>query len=152
MMSLTYWIDAQDPLFREMISLLRKAHTNGYSVVELSRALHHKKARKLYNVMRDEGIIPKLPRMRQMKFDLPPLLEKSLRGVNLGYHQWSNSHGFNPALGAHALKLGDYGDEDGMLALRAFQTDFPGKYKECFGEGKDLAPPSFSCLTSRIYG
>lgn len=123
-----------DKLFPLLEEALLEATQRGYSVIELSRYLGNSASRNLYGIMRDAGIIPKLPRGRGPKVDVHPALLSALEKCQISFHQWVNSHDLEPVATAHALKAElDFNDPVSVAAHKALKQDFrflsPKMYK-----------------------
>src|ERR1700686_885650 len=92
----TFYFDPADPFVLAMRSELKYAFKRGYSVVELQRLLAHSTSKKLYVMLREEGVIEPLLRKRQRKYKLPDLFAGALEKCGLGFLQWCNSHKLHP--------------------------------------------------------
>ena len=128
-----YWDESSDQ-FQILIAKLRQSYIYGYSVIELARILNHRNATKLYAVMRNHGIIPKLTRKRQKKYEIPTALETALKKSGISYIQWCTAHGLDVERSVSALREGldDY-DPDSMAVHNAFIQDFPTLYAKFYG-------------------
>jgi hypothetical protein len=134
-----YW-DQNNPLYLEIIKELRKAYISGLSVVQLSRILGHKSAKKLYAVLRNERIIAKIKRKRQVKYLLHELVEKCVMKTGLSFLQWCSSHSLDPGATATALtKPLDPDDSESCAAHCSFATDFPMVSASLFGTSVPLS-------------
>lgn len=108
-----------------MLLALSDAVDRGYSVVELARIMGNSTCKNLYAIMRDAGIITKLPRKRWGKFDVHPALVTALGSCKLSFVQWANSHDLDPAETVSALKTAVNPDNpQSVAAHEALQQDF----------------------------
>ena len=138
-----FWFNRRDPLYPVMIEELRRAHDNGFSVIELARILDHKSSKNLYALMRDAGIYPLLERKRQRAFILPAKFQFILDSCQLSFLQWCNSHGLDPD--ATALALASEADADNPASLAAHaavRQDFRRAYDKVFGDSTEVSESS----------
>ena len=128
-----YWDESSDQ-FQLLVKELRQSYMYGYSVIELARILHHQKATKLYAVMRNAGIIPKITRKRQKKHQIPAALETALNKCGISYIQWCSAHGLDADQSSSVLVEGiDDFDTVSTATHNAFSQDFPTLYSKLFG-------------------
>ena len=113
----------------------------GYSVIELSRLLNHTSCNRLYDVMREVGIIPTLTKGRRPNYVIPAALVTALSKCKLGYSQWCNSHDLDPQSVADFLsKQEDFSDNDSRLAHWAFKNDFSSLYAKVYNTPAPSTP------------
>jgi hypothetical protein len=137
-----FWDEKDSQIYSLLVSELQRAYSLGYSVVELARTLNHKTANKLYAVMRNAGIVRKMERKRQPKFEVHPALDSALKKCKLSFLQWCCSHGVEPGPTAAALALpADEDDHASLAAHRSFQQDFPTLYAKVY----QTVPPETPC-------
>lgn len=118
-----------DELHPELELALHEAVQRGYSVIELSRILGNSASRNLYGMMRDAGLIAKLPKGRTPKVEIHPGLAKALEERELSFNRWVNSHDLNPVDVATALVNPlDEKDPRSIDAHRIFRQDFRHLY------------------------
>lgn len=121
--------NTDDELFPELELALHEATKRGYSVVELARILGNKASRNLYGIMRNAGLIAKLPRGRSPKVEVNPALAAALEKCELSFYQWANSHDLDPVEMSNALKSTiDNSHAMSVAAHHAFMQDFRQLY------------------------
>jgi hypothetical protein len=138
-------------LYTEFVHQLDAAFWRGYSIIELSRVLAHANAANLYKIMRDEGIVPMLPKQAQLN-KLPHLVVSCLRLRGLGFPQWCNSHGIeDQAMAARVLWSKSTNTSEELQVLKAFRLDFRRTFEVHYQEVADIAtipdPPPESRAT-----
>jgi len=118
--------DKKDTLFPLLEESLYEADKKGYSVIEISRILGNATCINMYGLMRDAGIIAKLPRRGWWnKLEVHPALAEALAKTKLSFVQWTNSHGLDASQASLALKtVVDSTNEMSLAAHAALQQDF----------------------------
>ena len=139
----------KDELYPSLEIALYEATQKGYSVVELSRIMGNSKCKNLYAIMRDAGIIAKLPRRRWPAVKLLAALEK----CQISFVQWANSHDLDGASVATVLDtVVDYSNPLSVAAHKALNQDFCFLSSKMYGLPVDpdrvSAPSSDSTLTN----
>lgn len=125
--------DKESKQWRDFVEELCVAFRKGYSVVELSRALNHPRARLLYEILREAGAVAKLQRKRQQRYELPDLIGKTLKKVGLSYLQWCNSHNLSPADTEVALAHEpDFTSASSVAAHNALANDWPAMHARLY--------------------
>lgn len=130
-----FWgaVDPDDDVYQEFIRLLCAAYRSGYSVLELSRVLDQNCKRKVYELLRDAGAIPRIRRGRRRSPALPVMLIKTLEKAKISYASWANSHGLCPERTEAALSCAlDRTDPISVAAHNALRNDWPGLYGRMF--------------------
>lgn len=118
-----------DELYPELELALHEATQRGYSVIELSRILGNSASRHLYEIMRDAGLIAKLPKGRTPKVNIHPGLAAALNERDLSFNRWVNSHDLDPVEVAAALATPlNENDSRSVAAHKAFRQDFRHLY------------------------
>jgi hypothetical protein len=137
-----FWFDRDDELYPLFIEELKGAVEKGYSVIELSRTLNLG-TRNLYALLRSEQVFPPIKLGRPKPFALPERFAKSLQNCKLGFLQWCNSHGLDPAATAQALASPeDTADPASVAAHRAGRQDFRQAYGKVFSEVQEISVSS----------
>lgn len=125
--------NTDDELYPELELALHEATLRGYSVVELSRILGNSGSRHLYEIMRNAGIIAKLPKGRTPKIVVPPGLQAALKERELSFNRWVNTHELKPFEVASALAAPVKEDDPiSVAAHKAFRQDFRHLYCKCY--------------------
>lgn len=128
-----FW-NEKDALYPVLLAELRRAHEMGYSVVWLSRYLHHKYCDKLYDTMRAADIIPVMGRGRRPKLPVPVAIMTALGKCRLGFSQWCNSHDLDPGPAADVLtRPEDPTDDISYRVHKAVNQDFSSLYAKIYG-------------------
>lgn len=122
-----------EQLYRTYVEELCRAFRKGYSVIELLRLLDQSCGRRMYNLLRNEGVIRKLTRKRQRAYRIPEELKAVLAKTGISFIQWANSHGLDPEEAALALSEPlDPEDVPSMPAHNALKNDFPNYYNNIY--------------------
>lgn len=137
-----YYFDPKDEFFIAMKAEMAHAYKRGYSVIFLRRYLDHSTCRTTYAMLREQGVIPLMPRKRQRKYNIPEQLSKALDKNELGFLQWCNSWGLDPELASQALQGPvNANDPVSVRAHRAVRRDFRNLYCLLYESAQYIPPP-----------
>lgn len=113
--------DLEEILNRRII----EAYSNGYSVVEITRALRKTSIDSVHSLLRDTGHISALERSEyRRQYDIDPRLTKAFRAKGFSFGRWCLGWRFDPAATAATLKSAPE-NENESAAHSALKRDFP---------------------------
>ena len=118
-------------------SRIIEAYSNGYSVVEITRALKKTSIDLVYDLLRDTGKIPVMERSEyRRQYDIDTRLKTSCRRKGFSFGRWCLGWRFDPFVAVAALKSAP-DDENESAVHAALKRDFPEIYL-CMYEGAKI--------------
>jgi hypothetical protein len=121
--------DLEEMLNRRII----EAYSNGYSVVEITRALRKTSVDSVHSLLRDTGHIPVMERSEyRREYDIDPKLTKAFRAKGFSFGRWCLGWKFDPISAAVGLNV-DPQDGRETTAHLALRRDFPEVFTSIYG-------------------
>lgn len=113
------------------------AYSQGYSVVEITRALRKNSVDSVYNLLRDTGHIQAMERSEyRRQYDIDQRLATACRKKGFSFGRWCLAWRFDPADTAAQLKSAPESESENF-AHSALRRDFPEVFVSMY-EGKKI--------------
>lgn len=115
-----------------------KCFNAGYSVLAISKCLAFNNAGQVYCVLRDRGVVKKLPNNR--RFNVTARLAITFSQMRFSFAQWCNSWDLDPKVAEKAIELGPWETKapGHIEVFDALKYDFHNLYLDLYEIGNEF--------------